>query len=755
MNEYNTQIPENMESPYGDAGKEIRRHLGIMRDRFWTIFACLVIVFSISAIRAFRATDVYEASARIMVQRRHPAVTPFDDDSMRSIPGEQYETHMQLIRSREVLERALENPELAALYETEEPSLERERPGLIRTVLDEARSVFSSEPTRERDPWERLRGRINTSRVSDTDLMDISISGTNPNTCALIANSVAEAYESYAIEMRRRTAGETFESLQDLKDQQEDILQEAEEALYSFHDVDSDDEDGPNTQMETIESRLSALNSELTSLQMQLMDLEISTEVVEKAGADIDREDIQALRRVARSVDDDDVSEVLSKLQEIELERAEIPTGYGPKHPEVARLEARRSVLMKQLSDAVEDYADILAPRIEMLRHREEALKQGLDEQNRLRQQKQRSLIGLERLEKDVQRHEQFYEVILERMRQVDMGKDAEVANVHVVEQAAVPVSPVRPDRQRAVLLGLMLGLFVGVGMAYVHEWLDDTITNPDDLEYRVNLPVLGYVPTIETTGMDDDFVEAAQHNLMSPNSPLSELFRSIRTNVYFSGAKDKKGSSLVVVSAHPEGGKTVFSSNLAVTLARDNNRVLLVDADLRRSKIHQAFGLDKSPGLTNVLIGEKNLEDIVVSPEDSEGNVLENLHILCAGSKSPNPAELIGGESMEKFMAEVRHNYDMVIYDTGASLMIADTTILAGRSDGAIMLIQAGQCRIRLLEKVKQQLNMVNCPIVGTVLNKVHRRTMRASYGYGGYYGYGYGYGYGYYDEEEETENA
>lgn len=198
---------------------------------------------------------------------------------------------------------------------------------------------------------------------------------------------------------------------------------------------------------------------------------------------------------------------------------------------------------------------------------------------------------------------------------------------------------------------------------------------------------------------------------------------------------------SLVVSSAVPQEGKTVFAANLAAAVAQDGMRVLLVDADLRRPALHRVFGLEREPGLTNMLAEGGPLEGLVRTPPEGGNGELENLHILSAGRKTPNPAELLGGEAMARFVREAREKYDLVIFDSAPAMFVADAAGLTSGSDGVIMIVKAAKTRRGAVDRARKQLEAVKGKVIGAVLNDVRPGTLRG-YGY-----YRYGYGYYYYD--------
>jgi capsular exopolysaccharide synthesis family protein len=302
--------------------------------------------------------------------------------------------------------------------------------------------------------------------------------------------------------------------------------------------------------------------------------------------------------------------------------------------------------------------------------------------------------------------------------------------------------------------MSIFLGLFAGIGLAFFFEYLDDTIKTPDDLEQRVGVPVLGFVPAITgRNGQMDSFAYKRRVSVIEPKSSITEAYRNIRTSLFFS-APPEESKVLVLTSSAPRDGKTTTSTNLALVIAQSGKRILLVDADFRRPMIHKIFGLDTTRGLSSILVGQSNLEEAVQKVKH-DGRLLENLDVLVAGPKPPNPAELLDSEAMRTFLAEARKKYDRVIIDTPPVLFVADATIVSAMCDGVILVVKAAKNSRSVAIKAREHILAVKGRILGGILNDV--RIARFGYYYSYYYyyypysRYYYDYYHSYYSSEEE----
>ncbi len=822
-----------------EAGIDVRQCLGLLRARFWTVLACLVVVFTLAAVRTFRAAPVYEASARLLIERRYTGLTPLEGVRER---GEEnnLETEVNLMTSRAVLEEALKDERLARLFGGTD-SVDAPRPGLFAQAVGGVRNLFGSEPNRPLEAWERLQNALKAQRVRETNLVYLKARGSDPVASALVANAVAEAYVSHTVALRQANAFEAFEMLQVVRKEQEVALTSAEDALLKYRKEATIPLLGPPGEGSAVVDRLKALDDEYTGVQMRRIELSVAAKAIAQAqgnGQDVDsllaireiREDpglgnllqslddeyraiqsrrieldaaaeaiaeaqgsnagVAALLAIGLVRDDPTAGKVRDRLAQVEMDIGAALRAFGEKHPQVVGLREERNYLVARLGEAVVGVAASIGAEQRLLRkraaaqkmhimdqlpeatrsaakgieteyalllQREKEITQALKEQNQVALAQAGKSHGYQRLKRDMERQSQVFGAIVDRMKVADLSKDVGVTNISLVDPATAPRTPIKPNKKRALVFGGLLGLILGVGVAYLLEHLDDTVKTPEDVERGLGVPWLGYVPEIEAEGAGRvGMSKRATQSITAPSSSTTESFRSIRTNIYFSGEKDEI-KSLVISSAVPKEGKTVFSSNLASTIAQDGKRVLLVDADLRRPSIHAGFGLERGPGLTNMLVEGRPLDELVKHPPQASNGQFENLHILTAGSKTPNPADLLGGEAMARFVREARETYDMVIFDTAPAMFVADAAPLTSGCDGVIMVVRAARTKRGAADRARRQLEAVKGKIIGAVLNGVRPRVLRgygySQYGYGTYYYDYHRYCEEYADEPEAVE--
>lgn len=354
--------------------------------------------------------------------------------------------------------------------------------------------------------------------------------------------------------------------------------------------------------------------------------------------------------------------------------------------------------------------------------------------------------------------NEELYQVLLKKLQEIDLAKDVAMFNVRVIEYANVPVSPIKPNKSLNLIIGFMMGSFMGVGLAFFREYLDTTVKTTEELKDSFGLTVLGLIPTIDgnhkpKTTLDllygrffdknmkdivigqketEEELRFKVHRLAGTEqlqAVTAESYRNLRTNLQFAQL-DKPLKKLLVTSSIRGEGKTTTCVNLGIILAQTGKNILIVDTDLRRPRIHRAFDTVRDVGLTNLLMGESRLEDVVIATD------VKNLFILPSGPLPPNPAELIATEKMKLLIKYMESKYDYIIFDSPPLVAVTDAALLSSNVDGVLLIVEAGALPRDLLAQGLERLTSVKANIVGGVLNNVNlQKGSRYYYNY--YYDY------------------
>ncbi|RLD06200.1 MAG: protein tyrosine kinase [Chloroflexota bacterium] len=326
-----------------------------------------------------------------------------------------------------------------------------------------------------------------------------------------------------------------------------------------------------------------------------------------------------------------------------------------------------------------------------------------------------------ERLDNVLSQYRQTYAYTLQSYEQVRLAEAETISNVVQAENAVPPKGPISPKVFQNTALAGVVGAMLAVGVIFLIEALDDTIRSPDEVERYLQLPVLGVIRGIEDT---EELIAAAQ-----PRAPVSEAFRSLRTNIQYASV-DHPLNSILITSATQGEGKTTVAANLSSVLAQGGKRVSLIDADLRRPRLHSQMNISNRRGLTSLFMGQ----DIQLNGALRESRI-PNLSLITSGNLPPNPAELLGSEKMQQILAKVEAQSDVVILDSPPVIAVTDATVLSQRVDGVLLVIQPGTAKVAAIQKAIEQLRRVGANVIGVVLNNVASNSSRYSYYYYYYY--------------------
>ncbi len=298
--------------------------------------------------------------------------------------------------------------------------------------------------------------------------------------------------------------------------------------------------------------------------------------------------------------------------------------------------------------------------------------------------------------------------------------------NVRIIDAAEVPKAPERPKKAQNILIAMIVGLIGGTALAFLIEYLDNTIKTTDDIERYVKLPLLGYIPVIEKS-----FTELQRDRLVNllPTCPVSEAYRSIRTAIMFSSSEEKTTKDVLITSAGPQEGKSLTACNLAITMAYSGNSVLLVDADMRKPRIHEVFKQKEDVGLSNFLTGQASLDEIIKKTD------IENLSVVTCGLIPPNPSELLSTKRMREFVEKAKEKYNSVIFDSPPLAVVTDAVVLSSIIDGTVIVINSKKTTRSAVTRSKQLLENAKANVFGVILNNY--RVERGSYYYYSHYYY------------------
>lgn len=326
------------------------------------------------------------------------------------------------------------------------------------------------------------------------------------------------------------------------------------------------------------------------------------------------------------------------------------------------------------------------------------------------------------RLQSTLVLYQQIYLNLINTRESIRLSRLQNSQSIDQIQVAIVPISPIRPQPLSSALLSGIVGLMLAAGIVFLIEYLDDTLKTPEDVERILGIPLIGYIAEMEAGGKDELSVYVAKQ----PRSPVSEAFRSLRTNLEFS-AVDKPLRIILVTGAEAGDGKTTIATNLASIIAQGGKRVALMDCDLRRPRVHRFLGIQNRVGMTDLFRDNLDMDSVIQQWTDSGS---ASLSVVTSGSLPPNPTELLGSQKMDFILSEISNRADVIVIDSPPS-MVSDAQVLAAKVDGVLLVIQPGKTHMGAARATREQLDRAGARVVGAVFNRIPRKS---SYYYGGY---------------------
>ena len=575
-----------------------------------------------------------------------------------------------------------------------------------------------------------VRGTIATRVIPQTDVIEISYRGTDPAVVRDAANAVARAYSQFSSELQTTSARtKTAFILQSLGNQKQE-LDAGQLRLQGFKE---------SHQTSDVTAEISALFESIHALEGQRQAATVERSVYEQllgklTEADTVDNDLRRLAGTEAITKNGYVGSLYTRWFDLLKQREELlATGKAPNHPDVQAIDKLITRTKNDLQAASGDYLKGIESRLASYNQTIASLRTQAEKYPPLESEQARLLA-------DVRTAQKTYDDLLSQYQLARIAESADGATVRVVDVAPLPTYAVAPNRKRAILMAMLLGLALGVGLAIGLDRLDDSVKSPDELPARFQLPVLGQIPAIRVSEKQSH-ANVPLSRLVShvdPRSVVAEAYRSLRTNIAFARAESRV-RTLVLTSPGPADGKSTTVANLAITFAQQGQRTLLIDGDLRRAVLDKTFSIPRSPGLTDVIVGVSPLSDAV------HQTTVENLFVMGSGQLPPNPSELLGSDKMRAVLAEARQTFDVILFDSPPLLAVTDAAVLSTMVDGAILVVRVGSTRREAVRRAAANLRAVHSRVLGAVLNDIDSSA-------GGYYGgYGY-YAYAYHPTAEET---
>lgn len=713
---------ETLDFPnYSSENSLLLNYFKIIRAKKWLIFLCSLVITILFAVWTFMTVPVYEAETLIMYEE--PNDTMFALDIGQPFYNKSATLNLiEVIKSYRLAERVVESlpPEVISSYNlSENASSDGSTKQIIATILRKNLSV------------EGIRG---------SDVIVIRVSASSPLAAQVVANTYAEQVLDWNLRKKRMEISNIRSFIENQLKVFQEKLDIAEDALKEFKEKNkiislSDVSTEILNRLTAAETAYNQTKAEREAQEQRKIMLEQKKQEVAPSLTVVSNPLTQELKQKILSLEQrnsnlkvqnkpENQTEILSLQEQIESLKQQLVQ------------ELLSPTLRKNLIDPLSQIRTLLQESIsldvdiETAKVREQALNKIIDEYNGELQTLPKHELALARLIRDREVNNQIYTTLLEKREEAKITEAGKLGDVHIIDPAEKPRNPIKPNKRKNLISGLILGIGFGIGLAIFLDSLDFSLKSQDDIEKKVNLPVLASIPSIEQNG-EFHLLKRRHHKklyyagkLLSQNLEIPHLYESYQTfalNFAFINA-EKKYKTLLVTSPGAGAGKTLTAINIAQLYAKNGAKILLIDCDLRRPMLHKILELPQKPGLSDLLI-EKAKMDETIHHEVNNG-----IYFITAGTSPPNPSDLLNTRRMENLLNEAKSSYDFIILDSPPLIAVTDPLILGTKSDGTLIVIRSGSTKQDAAKRAKDILEKNRIPILGVILNDVNFKNV---YGY------------------------
>lgn len=775
--------------------RSIRQYINVVYKRLPIIIAITILVTAVAALYSYRQPSIYMAQTEMIIGPRKAPQT--QKDSININFGEDqkyYNTQLQLLQNQDLMKRVV----IALGLQRDANLMNDQNRGIIAgikslftggqkstgaenslpIVSDETADASEKEKI-QLSPEENARAELyagmlvnglKVEQVTSTNIVHISVQNQNPVLAAKVADKVVDLFIKENIDRETFGAQQAFDDLnKSITDLNATIRQQENEYIAAMQNSGLPlQEKGADLRASNLSGLLNQwreAQNEASKLQAQY-----SAALSARGKGDIlsvvgDNKAIQDARsqNLKRQADlEKRIEEIDGKINAASEEREKLLVRYTPEYKDVAardaqikELEAQKARINLEVTEKIksegvklekgaerEFLASLGAQMSAALAResRQRALFEQAADQANFEGQAETKIIGLKR---EIESNRGLLDTYIQRQKEQELALASDRPNnITVQNKAVTPGSPIGPQRMRNILVSMLLAFFAGIGLAFVLDYLDDSVRTSDDVSRHLGLPTLALIPHYLNTdkrkllaaknGASPTAAPTALIAIEDRHSPMAEAYRHLRTSLLFSSA-GKPPQTILVTSSQPSEGKTTTAINTAITLAQSDVDVVIIDCDLRRPRIHSHFGLDNSRGLTNYLSGDKNTENLLRTYQD-----LPKLKVVTSGPIPPNPAELLSSNEMRNLLQFLSGKFKHVIIDSPPAISFTDAAILSTQVDGVVLVAMANKSSIHLMRQFKLRIHNLGARIYGVVLNGIKSSSVEYDY-YGGssYYKY------------------
>ncbi|MBL8187763.1 MAG: polysaccharide biosynthesis tyrosine autokinase [Acidobacteria bacterium] len=729
-------FPHEMKSEE-PTGFDVRDFLRRVNRRKWMILTIVTIATLMAAVNSSRQKSIYQAVATIEISNKNQMFVR-DGDVYYQDDSQEQETAAFLIQSYPLLEEVVvklgldQNPKFLASGEEEslldvlknrgqkkssEQVVAEAPPNLNPDIRELRLQTRSPEESERLAPYVgMLSGGLSVEKVKMTRLLRVSYKHTNPEMAALAANGVAAAFKEYNYSKKTESNDLSSTALGQATRDLESQMQKAEQALANYTRANG---------IFSLEGKEDLTTNKLAVLHDQAIRAETDRIIKQSLYEDVRQGRVAQL---PEALANQQTLDLQRRLSDLNVTLSQLNVKYGSENPKVAEVKDQITTLQKEIASTRIQLSDKLRTDYERALRDEASMKAALNRAKGEAVQQNQTSIQLNILKQNVETAKTLYTDFLQKTKQVNLEKMQKARDVSIAEPARLPGGPIGPSRTRSVMLAFVLSLGVSIGLVFLLDHLDNTIKTVDDVSRYVRLPALGVIPAIGSSNRRQPLLYGAKvskpanasNGLLSPKDTykdagsVAEAYRMLRTSILLAAAGHPP-KTVLVTSSQPGEGKTTTAINTSICLSQLGATVLLIDADMRRPRIHKALGIDHRRGLSNYLSGNISLKTVV------QPTKVPNLYVLPSGIVPPNSADLLSSEKFRMMLHKLSQHFDHILIDSPPIGSVTDPVIMSRLVDGVMLIVHGGKSSREMVVHSRQELANVGAKIFGVVLNNVN----------------------------------
>jgi len=725
--------------PAGDA-PVLRDYWQVVRKHRWKVLACLAVAVIISGVVVFVTTPTYVATATLMIERKGPRVVKIQQVSEEADAADEnsfYESQYQVLKSRSLAAAVIKAQKL-----DKDPAFLGQGADTfsfgrliampfdwLASLVPQAAPTFTSTSTApstggvDPDKINAYTRMVSIDPVKRSRIVTVGISSSNPELAARIANAHVDGYIQQGFKLKSQANDEARKFLETKLGELKDRVEQSEMSLNQFRRgkgiISLDDKEN------IIVDRLADLNKRLTEAEAERIGLEAQARLITNRQYD----------SLPAVINNPLIQNLKNQVVQLEAEQAKLSEQFLPGYPRLAQIKAQLEESKARLSQQTKNVVEGINSAYLAASGKEKDLRTQMEKQKNETFALKDASVQYAILAREANTNKQLYDSVLERFREISVAGELPASNVTILDRAEIPGVPAKPNKRLIIMVGGLLGLFGGLGLALVLEHLDNTLSTVEEVERILLFPCLSVVPDVLSLPRGPANVNASLVRRLvqgeaklclpsrnfSPNDRrllmISEVYHKLRMSILLARA-DEAPKTLLFTSSTAGEGKTITTTNIAIMFARMGSRVLVVDADLRQPSCLKALRVESDRGLADYLANLAPL-DQVIKPTS-----IPNLSVLGAGSTPPSPTELLGSRKMAETLRYLKQRYEYVFIDSPPVIPVSDAVVLSTLVDSVIFVVQGQATPKPIVKEALAQLGPRQSKILGLVLNRVDMKS-------------------------------